>query len=180
MIFKDLSKLLKSYKITKNDLDRENFEIQVEDLIKKTLEKYPEYSKIYIEENKKQSDSDIKSLKTFVTELIHPSSDSYSEKEYPMFKYFNYTKYKSEEDMMKKMNNKKKYPLINQFLKGNKDIQKLEYLPAFNRFTNYMVDYYSVKISREDARKRVLEQEEIFKEKVLIKCLLILWMLGII
>jgi hypothetical protein len=48
-----------------------------------------------------------------------------------MFKYFNYAKYKSEEDMMKKMNNKKKYPLINQFLKGNKDIQKLEYLPAF-------------------------------------------------
>ena len=165
MIFKDLSKLLKSYKITKNDLDRENFEIQVEDLIKKTLEKYPEYSKIYIEENKKQSDSDIKSLKTLVTELIHPSSDSYSEKEYPMFKYFNYAKYKSEEDMMKKMNNKKKYPLISQFLKGIEDLEKLEYLPAFNRFTNYMVDYYSFKISREDARTRVLKEEEIYKEK---------------
>ena len=52
MIFKDLSKLLKGYKITKNDLDRENFEIQVEDLLKKILEKYPGYNKIYIEEKK--------------------------------------------------------------------------------------------------------------------------------
>ena len=40
----------------------------------------------------------------------------------------------------------------------------MKYLPAFNEFTNYMVDYYSYKISREDARTRTLENEEIFKQ----------------
>ena len=164
MIFKDLSKLIKNYKITKIDLDRENFEIQVEELIIKSMEKYHDYSEKYKKENEKQSDSDINSLKTYVTELIHPSSDSYSEKEYPMFKYFNYTKYKSIEDMMKRMNDKKKYPLINQLVNESYDVEKLESLPAFNTFTNYMVDYYSFKLSREDAKKRVLDDEEITKQ----------------
>ena len=65
MIFKDLSKLIRNFKITKNDLDRENFEIQVEELIKKCMEKYHDYSEKYKIENKKQSDSDINSFQTF-------------------------------------------------------------------------------------------------------------------
>ena len=174
MIFKDLSKLIKNYPITKNDKDREEFEIQVENLIQKSLDKYPEYSEIYKEENKKYSDSDIKSLKTYVTELIHPSSELYSEKEFPMFKYFNYTKYKSIEDMMKGIPNLKRYPLIDQLVEQSHDLEKLinlqnleklEYLPAFNDFTNYMVNHYSFKIGREDARERVLEEEPIYKEE---------------
>ena len=34
----------------------------------------------------------------------------------------------------------------------------------FNEFVNYMVDYYSFKISRDDAKKRVLANEPIVKE----------------
>ena len=164
-IFTELSKLIKEYKITKNEKDREKFETIVDELINKTLNKYPEYKKKYNEENQKQSDNDIKSLKTFVTELIHPSSKNYLENEFPMFKYFNYTKYKSESDMMKKMNDKKKYALISQLVVDNPDVKKLTYLPAFNEFTNYMVNYYSFKISREDAKNKSLKDEEITKEK---------------
>ena len=165
IIFPELIKLLKEYKITKNEKDREQFESKVEDLINIALKKYPDYSIKYKEENQKQSDTDIRSLKTYVTELIHPSSESYTEKEYPMFKYFNYTKYKSEADMLKRMHNKEKYALILQLISDSPDVKKLKYLPAFNEFTNYMVNYYSFKISREDAKKNPLDEEEITKEQ---------------
>ena len=165
IIFDDLSKLIKEYNITKNIKDRDIFETKVEELISQTLKKYPKNNKIYIEENKKQSDSDIKSLKTYVTELIHPSSDNYSDKEYPMFKYFNYTKYKSERDMLERMDDKKKYSLIKQLVSDSPEVKKLAYLEDFNEFTNYMVDYYTFKISREDARNRILKNEDIVNEK---------------
>jgi hypothetical protein len=38
----------------------------------------------------------------------------------------------------------------------------MKYLPAFNEFTNYMVENYSFKISRDDAKKRVLRNEDIY------------------
>ena len=158
MIFQDLIKLIKKCKITKDNKEREKFENKVEKLISTYLEKYPKYN----EENEKQ---DITNIKTLVSEIIPPNSEKYLEKEYPMFKYFHYTKYKNEEDMLNKMNNKEFYPIINQFLLNYPDIKKLNYLPAFNEFTNYMVNYYSFKISREEAKNRSLANEEIIKEK---------------
>ena len=165
MIFKKLSKLIKECKSFKNELDRENFESQVENLITECLNNYENYSKKYNEKNKNLLELDINSLKTLVTELIQRNEENYPEISYPMFKYFILTKYKSEEDMIKRMNNKEKYPLLNQLITGNPAFKKLSYLPAFNDFTNYMVDNYSFKISRDDAKKRILENEEIYNTK---------------
>ena len=164
MIFKDLIKLIKKYKITQDYKERENFEIQVEELISKYLLKYPDYSTKYKKENAKY-DFDPTNLKNLVTEIIPPNSEYYSEKKYPMFKYFNYTRYKSKDDMFNRISNKERYPLINQLVLNFSDIKKLKYLPAFNDFTNYMVNYYSFKISREEARNKSLVNEEIIKEK---------------
>ena len=161
LIFKDLSKLMKEYKLAKNNIDRENFEVKVEELINQNINKYNEYYEKYMEENQKQSAIGINSLKTYVTELIHPSSDKYSEEQYPLFKYFNYTKYKNKDDMMKRIGDKNKYPLLRQLSENNQDIQNLDYLPAFNEFTNYMVNYYNFKISRKEAKDRSLEKEKI-------------------
>ena len=97
--------------------------------------------------------------------MVKPTEDVYEEKDYPLFKYFIYTQYKSEEDMVKRMDNKENYALINQLVTANPSVKKLSCLPAFNEFTNYMVDYYSFKISRDDAKKRDLEKEEIYKEE---------------
>jgi len=163
LIFEDLSKLIRECNIFTIEGDREIFENKIEALISKTITNYNEYSKIYNEENVKQI-IDIKSLKTYVTEIIPPNSDIYSEKEYPLFKYFNYTQYKTEEDMMKGIKCKEKYPLINQLIKDDLGVNNLKYLQDFNSFTNYITNYYSFKISREDARKRILENEEINKE----------------
>ena len=100
-----------------------------------------------------------------MTELTHPSSESYSEKEYPLFRYFNYTKYKSEDDMYKRMNEENRYPLIKQFIVGNPEVRNLSYLLNFNEFTNYMVNYYSFKISRDYAKENALEDEDVVKKK---------------
>ena len=163
LIFKDLSKLIRECSILTNKEDREIFENKIETLISKTITKYKDYSKLYNEENLMHV-IDIKSLKTYVTEIIPPNSCIYANKEYLLFKYFNYTKYKTEEDLMKKMNEKEKYPLIKQFVEDDPDVNKLKYLQDFNEFTIYMVNYYSFKISREYAKKNSLENEEINKE----------------
>ena len=163
MIFKDLIKIIKQCKISKDIKEREKIENQVEDLISKSILKYPEYFKLYSENNEKLNLNPT-NLKTLLSELIPLNSESYPEKEFPMFKYFIYTKYKSEDDMLKRINNKGLYPLINGFLAYLPNLKKLKYLPAFNEFTNYMVNYYSFKISREEARNRQFINEEIFKE----------------
>ena len=163
MIFKKLSKLIIECKCLSKEENREKFENAVETLINECISGYPEYSKNYIKQNQNQLNLDIDSLKTVVTELVNPSESVYEEK-YPLFKYFIYTKYKSEDDMVKRMNNRENYPLINQFVAGNPAVKKLKYLPAFNEFTNYMVDKYSFKISREDAKKKDLINEDIAKD----------------
>ena len=156
LIFKKLSKLIKECRCCKIDDDRLKFEKQVEDLIEECIKEYPIYSTKYSDENNKQLELDINSLKTFVTELVPPTKEFYQEKDYPMFNYFILTKYKTEEDLVKRMNNKEKYPLLNQLLAGNPAVRKLVNLPAFNEFTNYMVEIYSFKISREDSKTKKL------------------------
>ena len=59
--------------------------------------------------------------------------------------------------------NKERYPLINQILLNKPEHKKMKYLPIFNQFTNLMVENYSFKISRDDAKCRVLCNEEIYK-----------------
>ena len=160
-IFKDLIKLIKVYKISKEKKNLETFEKAAENLISKTIKNYSKYSEEYI----KNQDIDINNLKSLVSEIVSPGSGSYSEEEYPMFKYFLYTEYKNKQDFINKMINKEKYPLINQFISNYQNLKKLKYLPAFNDFINYMLKNYSFRISRKEAKNRSLENEEIVKEK---------------
>ena len=82
-----------------------------------------------------------------------------------MFKYFHFTIYKSQKDLLNSILDKDKYPLIYYFISNYQKLKMLKYLPAFNEFTNYMTDYYSFKVSREEAKNRTLENEEIVKDK---------------
>jgi len=38
----------------------------------------------------------------------------------------------------------------------------VKYLPEFNEFSNFMIDYYSYKISREEASNRILKEEDLY------------------
>ena len=163
MIFKELSKLIKECKYLKNEEERNEFEDKVEKLIEKSINNYSDYSNIYIEENKKQIKiDDYYNIETIVTEQVLPNEEIYPEKEYPFFKYFILTNYKTREDFIKHMDKKENYPLINQLLLEQPDYKKMKYLPIFKEFINYMIEKYSFKISRDEAKRRVIKNEEIY------------------
>ena len=164
LIFKKLSKMIKECKILTKSEDRDKFENDVEKLIEECIKEYPNSSKKYNENNKKQLDIGNFDMKTIVTELVEPTEDNYPVKDYPMFRYFILTKYKSVEDCENRLENQQKYQLLRQLLKNVPGVRKLKNLPAFNDFTNFMVDNYSFKISRDDAKKKDLEAEEDIKK----------------
>jgi hypothetical protein len=164
MIFKKLSNLIKECKYITETEEREKFENIVEKLIEECINNYEDYSKTYTTENQNQLNLNNFDNKTIITQIVEPTEAIYPENDFPMLKYFILTKYKTKEDFEKHMISKEKYPLINQLLSRNPDIYKLKYLMPFNEFINYMVDYYSFKISRDDAKKRVLANEPIVKE----------------
>ena len=163
MIFNRLSKLIKECKTLTTEEEREKFENEVELLIENCIENYKTFSDKYITKNKEQLSLENNDLKTLITELIPISKEIYQEKEYPMFKYFRITKYKSKEDLLYHMSKKEKYPLLNQIISNKSELNLMKNLPSFNEFTNYMVEKYSYRISRDDAKKKILSNEEIFK-----------------
>ena len=165
MIFKKLSMKIKNCAYLLKSEDRDKFEDEVEKLIEECIKEYPKYFITYNEKNKEQLNFDNFNMKTIVTELLEPIEENYPEKNYPFFRYFILTKYKTEDDFVKRMEQKPKYPLVNQLLQDFQGVKKLKYLPQFNEFTNYMVEYYSFKISRDDARKRILKEEKVLQEK---------------
>ena len=141
----------------------------MEKLINICLLQYNDYSIRFIKENKRQLELDNYNIKTIINELCPPTEDIYPFKDYPLLKYFVLTKYSKRDEFIKKLGPSNiyilKYPLLHQYLLENIDTKKLKYLPDFNEFTNYMVDYYSFKISRDDAKNKVLKNEPIFKEQ---------------
>ena len=104
-------------------------------------------------------------IKSIVTEIIPITEKSHPEEEYPMLKYFNLTRYKTIEDFIRLMDKNENYPLINQMLLDKPENYKMKYLFNFNEFINYMIEQYSFKISRDDAKVRILKNEEIFQNK---------------
>ena len=168
LIFKRLSDLIKNCDCFTTENLRNSFEQKINDLITKCLNEYSNYRNIYIEENQKLLNLSNDDIQTIINELVLPNEYIYNEKDYPLFKYFILTKYSSKSEFIKKLGPSNiyalKYPLLYQYLLDNIDTKKMKYLPAFNEFTNYMVENYSFKISRDDAKKRILKNEQIFSE----------------
>jgi hypothetical protein len=175
MIFKKLSMLIKECKFLYTEEEREKFENDVEKLIDECIKNYPSYSNRYIKENNKQVKfEDYYNIEAIIAEIVPPNKEEiYPHEEYPFFKYFRLTKYKTKEDFVNHLNvNEKeneKYPLINQLLSKEKNYSKMKYLPKFNEFINYIVEKYSFKISRDESKNRILNKEDIFKNPDFVK-----------
>ena len=108
-----------------------------------------------------------------ILEIIYEKNIPNEEKskDYPLIKYFIYTEYKSRESFMSVLKSIEKYkdefPLLFKYLSEDKkdsNLKKMQYLPNFNEFSNYMTDYYSFNISREEAKNKELRSEPIFEE----------------
>ena len=163
IIFDDISDLVQECKYLEKPEEREQFENEIEKMISKYLDKYDEYSDKYIEENKKQIKfDDYYNIETIITELIPITEDIYNQKEYPLFKYFILTTYKSKLDCLNHIPDANKYSLTYQLLKEKPEYSFMKYLPSFNNFINYMNKTYSFKITREEAHQRKLNEEKIF------------------
>ena len=163
IIFYAISDLIKKCKYFYNPEEREKFENEIEKIINKYIDKYDDDYDKYIEENKLQIKcEDYYNIETLITELIPVDEQMYNKKEYPMFKYFLFTKYKSKLDCLNHIPDKNKYSLTYLLLSDKKELYLLQYLPSFNDFINYMNKKYSFKITREEAHKRKIKDENIF------------------
>ena len=170
LIFDDISELIKNCNYFEKPEEREKFENEIEKIIIKYSDKYDDFSDIYIEENKLQMKfDDYYNIETIIAELIPISEDIYNENDYPMLKYFFLTKYKSKFDCLNHIPDNNKYSLIYQILNEKSEYLLLKYLPKFNNFINYMNKKYSFKITREEAHKRKLKDENIINDKEFIK-----------
>jgi len=79
------------------------------------------------------------------------------------------TSYPTKEDFIHELKNikeyEKKYPIISYYLReDNPEKFLIKYLPKFNNFSNFMIEHYSYKISREDAAKRIIKEEDLYKQ----------------
>ena len=100
-----------------------------------------------------------------ITEQKSHTDEKY--KNYPLLKYFTYTEYNTRDNFKKELGEDymKKYPILYKYLsEENGDVKKMEYFANFNDFCNYMIDYYSFNISRENAKEKNIENESIFNE----------------
>ena len=165
MIFKKLSQKLKQCKFIKKSEERDIFEDEIEKIINECIENYDSYREKYDDKNKSQLKVSNYSFKTILNELVELKEEIYPFKEYPYFKYFKLTKYKTEEDFEKRMPSKEKYFLTSLLLIKVDEFKKLKYLPDFNEFINLMIEEYSFKISRSDAKDRSLNEEIIYKNE---------------
>ena len=168
MIFKKLSNLIKNCKCITNKSELISFEEEIENLIQENIEKYSVYMNKYLEINLKQLELKCDNLRAIITEVFPPKKELYPEEKYPLLQYFSYTKYRTKEDLIKALGPENdyiiKHPLLFNYLNNSEGPKKLKYLAPFNAFTNYMIEEYSYKISREDANEKTLENEPIFRE----------------
>ena len=166
LIFNKLCEKLKNCKIIKTIQEREKFEEEIEKLLEESYKEYEEYSKNYLEINQEALQLDKHNMKALMLE--NNEIKSYDEENYPFYKYFLMTTYPSKDsfinELKKILQYEIKYPLLSSYINDDIDrINILKYLPDFNEFVNLMIDNYSYKITREEASKTKLKDEDIYK-----------------
>ena len=166
LIFDKLIEKLKKCKEIKTNEEREKFEEEIDQLMTESFKEYEAYSKTYLELNQEALQLDKHNMKALMLE--NNEITTYDEENYPFYKFFLMTTYPSKaefiNELKKVLNYETKYPLISSYIsEGNEQKNLIKFLPDFNEFVNLMIDTYSYKISREDASKKILKEEEIYK-----------------
>ena len=174
MIFGKLCELLINCKNMDISENRDNFEDEIEKMLEDAYKSYDKYQNEYMEINKNALRLDKNSVKSLVLEII--DENEYDQKNFPFYKLLFMTTYPSIEnfkhELIKIPNYEQKYPLLyysliveddkeNIMEKSHKEL--LKYLPDFNSFINFMINFYSYKISRDEASKMILKEQEIYK-----------------
>ena len=173
LIYPKLINILKMCPKIDNIEIRKNIEEKVTNLVNETIAKFEEQKEIYIKYNNTYNQSDINSIRFIIQELVTPLV--YKEDNYPFIKYFmvpNYPSKKEIKELIKLVpEQNKKYPILINLLNDEGNVEALQNLSKINPFINSMIDNYSYKIKREDAKKikikdalREINNESINKE----------------
>ena len=167
-IFVDLFPILNKKENINDYKDLIKFENELESLIKNLIKKFKEE----INENKKHKEN--KDDPTSLINLLKEKYDSeyYKKEEYPFYEYFYYTDYLNEAYINKNLEymDGTKYPVLIKYLqyKNNNKIEQSKYsldnLNLFNNVLNLFNDKYSNHISREQSEKKILKDDEIYKD----------------
>ena len=141
------------------------FENELEIDIQEKIKKYKEEND---NSNKKNNNEDLTSIVNLLKEKY--ASSNYDKKEYPFYEYFYYTDYLNEGNINEKLNHmdEDKYPVLKKYLENlnNNEVEQNNYssnnLNLFNNVLNLFVEKYSNHISRADAEKKILKNEDIY------------------
>ena len=168
-IFTDLFIILNNQRNINNYDELIIIEDKLENEIQKLIKEYKEKSKKY------ENNKDVNSFINLVKDKF--MNECYKFEENQFYKYFYYTDYLDEQYLSNQLNHmdKRKYPVLNAYLKYiNNNINcdkenKNEYLfdnfNLFNDTLNLINKQYFNKITREEAKKKRINETEIYLEK---------------
>ena len=163
-IFTDIFKKIKEKKTIDDYKSLIEIEEELETIIERKIRQYKDESN-----NPKNDDEDKTSFINLLKEKY--IKDYYEKEEYPFYEYYYYTDYLNEKYISEKLNHieKNKYPVLENYLEYNenkideKDNKySLNNLNLFNSTLNLINEEYFNNISRDDAEKKQLKDDEIY------------------
>ena len=165
MIIPELSKIIsENDKNMTNPNERNEFENLCDNVIENAIANYNDYYKIYNKNNKEILEMKDESIKSILEETS--DINNLSNEIYPLINYFytaNYTNYeKFYEEFISIPNNNIKYPVIMNYLNYSQDEIFNKFFESFkliNPFVNYVIEKYSNKITREEAKNKLIKNE---------------------
>jgi len=173
-IFPKLMNLLNNYEDLSNIETRLSFEESINNFINSELSNnYKSFSKLYLEKNNEILNVDINSIKKYLQESNEIKMD---EKKYPLYQYFTVPTYPNEEDLKSQLENINdsinKYPVLVNYLRCKEfgEINYLDNILLMNPFEQFAINYYSYKITRDEAKsKKISDELKIINNKIIEK-----------
>ena len=168
MTFETISKLINDLVLV-DDLDKLNkFEKEVNDYIISIISNEKNIKKLnkeYDKYNNELLNSDFQMLKEIIQQNFDPSC--YSKDSFPDLKFYCISNIYDLNTFTNIFNsnkeNKNKYSLINILINLDSDLiknaKKMKYLNNINKLSNLLLNIYSYKISRENAKIKTLQEE---------------------
>ena len=168
MTFETISKLINDLVLV-DDLDKLNkFEKEVNDYIISIISNEKNIKKLnkeYDKYNNELLNSDFQMLKEIIQQNFDPSC--YSKESFPDLKFYCISNIYDLNTFTNIFNsnkeNKNKYSLINILINLDSDLiknaKKMKYLNNINQLSNLLLNIYSYKISRENAKIKTLQEE---------------------
>ena len=146
MIYQQVKELINNTSDMTTIEKRKSFETQFNNYIENSLNNYNSYYDNYMKVNYSIQEIQTLSNKSIITETINPIN--IPENDYPLIKYFTFSKYPTKERFEKGfelLQNKNLYPVLNSYFNylNQGDSEKIQYLSLLNPFTLYMRNRHS-------------------------------------